>query len=191
MHECINGHKIITRPGSILQGSGCSICAGNQRKTSANIRQELIDNNSSFLLIEEYINSSTPIKFQCQKCNNISKIVPYRLKDNYTCKNCISINPKLRPTKLYYVGFNFGDKTYYKIGISQTSIKEMFKKEKNISDVKLLYFVEYPNRLLAELEEAIIIEKFKTDISHDRPLKYDGNSEVFNIDILQKDKAAS
>ena len=34
LHECINGHRVLRTPASVLGGNGCSICAGRKKYTT-------------------------------------------------------------------------------------------------------------------------------------------------------------
>mgnify|MGYP005988811355 CR=1 FL=1 len=84
---------------------------------------------------------------------------------------------------LYYFKFIFKNKTYFKVGITSTSLKKRYGKEhEKINEI--LYCKKIDACIKTEKK---ILNEFKDDLF---PLKYfnSGYSEVFDKDVLQLDK---
>ena len=65
-HKCKNGHIYEQRPSSHLQGKGCTVCRGKQIKTAQEY-YNLCKINFYDVPIDNYKNSSTEMKFKCNK----------------------------------------------------------------------------------------------------------------------------
>lgn len=67
LHKCkLDGYEWKARPYAILGGNGCPKCAGNNKKTTEEYKQELAKINPNIKVLGEYINSSTPILHKCK-----------------------------------------------------------------------------------------------------------------------------
>ena len=85
---------------------------------------------------------------------------------------------------LYYVSVNNGEA--YKIGITNRTIKERFRKD--YGKIKVLGTVEYLSGKDAREKETEILRKYFKFKYTGPDLLHTGNSELFNIDILKLDK---
>lgn len=90
------------------------------------------------------------------------------------------------PTILYYIKIIKDTNIFYKIGITTKSVKHRFSNEKNISIV-ILKEKLFNSRQEARNEESLILKTFKKYRGNLQVLDYGGNSEVFNIDVLNLD----
>ena len=74
----------------ILNDGGCPVCAVNKTKfTNEHIDNFISKNNRQFKRIEDYVNSRTPILFECNICKNIWKAnTGPILNKSYGCPKC-------------------------------------------------------------------------------------------------------
>lgn len=91
-HRCrIDGHIWNVAPYVILRGDGCPKCAGNAKKTTQEYIDELSIINSDIEVLEEYINSTTPIAHRCKIDGNIWNISPANVLNGRGCPICKAI----------------------------------------------------------------------------------------------------
>lgn len=89
LHRClIDGYEWMPRPGNVLSGKGCPICAGNIRLTNSEYVERLMAVNSNILPIEEYVTAKTPILHRCLIDNYIWRLLPESALQGYGCPKC-------------------------------------------------------------------------------------------------------
>ena len=64
--ECSEGHRWSTPPANILQGTWCPRCGGTQKLTLKMLQKTATDRGGK-CLSEEYVNSKTPMVWQCSE----------------------------------------------------------------------------------------------------------------------------
>lgn len=85
------GHEWSASPNSLLQGSGCPICARNTRKTTQQFIEEMKKRNPNISILGEYINAHTKIHVRCNQCGRSFLSAPNSLLNGHGCKECNSI----------------------------------------------------------------------------------------------------
>jgi len=82
------GREWSTTPDNLLQGYGCSKCAGIQKKSHKEFVEEMKQINSSIEILGEYRNNRTNIEVKCLKCGNIWQPLPSNLLKGTGCRKC-------------------------------------------------------------------------------------------------------
>lgn len=75
-------------PSSLLRGSGCPSCAGNQKKTHKQFVEQLQKVDPSIKVLGKYINTDTKIEVKCIKCGKTWFSTPNNLLDGHGCGRC-------------------------------------------------------------------------------------------------------
>lgn len=181
LHICVNGHKTKIRPSNILSGAtkGCSICSNRFTRTTEEYVSQI-----PFKVLEEYDKSSTPILHECEK-GHIWKAMPDNILRGTGCPSCATygFNPD-KPATLYYIKFYKNDKTYYKIGITNRTIRNRLSKDKDLDIIVLYEHVFKEGREAESLEQAILNEFNHLRLKDISVLNSGGNTELFDSDIL-------
>lgn len=74
-HKC--GYTWKTNPQTLYKGHGCPLCGGNVKKNTTTIKKEIFELvGDEYELLDEYINTNTPILFKHNICGNIFKMSP-------------------------------------------------------------------------------------------------------------------
>lgn len=107
--ECPKGHIMEnTRPSDFKIGNRCIICAGKSLENSKKEFLELLL-KEGYQVIDEYINSLTPIYLQCNK-KHIIKIRPSDFKNGIRCSACSGHNTEYAKMNFYNIAINEGYK---------------------------------------------------------------------------------
>ena len=89
LHKCkIDGCEWEARPYAILRGDRCPKCTGNKKRTTEEYKQELANINPDVEVIEEYINSTTPILHKCKIDGHIWCAAPNNMLNGRGCPVC-------------------------------------------------------------------------------------------------------
>ncbi len=104
----------------------------------------------------------------------------------------IVFNPSHRPVAgkqlLYYIALQHGGKRYYKIGITQHSLKKRYSREYHSVQIEPVLMLEMSRRSAATIERAIKLGFFKDRVNNRSILAKDGGyTEVYGRDILEID----
>lgn len=96
MHHCLK-HDIFWKisPSNALQGKGCSNCRSEKirkkfLKTNEQYKKELAERNPNLEVLEDYIDSNTPILHRCIKHDVKWKVVPCNAIRGCGCYKCKS-----------------------------------------------------------------------------------------------------
>lgn len=84
----ICNHEWTATPSHLLEGKGCPKCAGKILKTNEEFRKELLIKNIPITPKENYINSRTQIKVQCNICGYEWCSRPANILTGYCCPQC-------------------------------------------------------------------------------------------------------
>lgn len=115
------GHEWPVRPGNLLSGKGCPVCAikkntARQTKSQEVFLAELEKNNPTVDAMEPYQTSTTKMAFRCRKCQYEWPARPYNVLKGHGCPVCggsmrkdndtflaqlAKINPLLEPLEPY------------------------------------------------------------------------------------------
>lgn len=184
-HECINGHIVSIKPNAVLDSkNGCSICAGRYKRNTEEYKELL--KNKPLICLEDYKGNGIPIKHQCLKCDHVWKIRPSNITNmNQGCPECSTTGFKINKSGIfYYIKISSETETYYKVGITNNSIKQRFvaEKDKHIEILAEVYFDKGQDAY--NLEQQILKEFDGERVNGNKFLKQ-GNTELFLRDILQ------
>lgn len=182
-------HEFIQDKRDHLKGRGCPKCANVVRYTTEQwiIKAQEKHGNSLYdYSLVSYINNITKVKITCNKCTNTFKIRPNDHLQGSGCSNCRSTGfNKHAPAILYYLSINNGEA--YKIGITNRTVKARFKKE-DYSKIQVISEEKFDLGKDALEKEQNILQKYKEYKYTGNDLLKSGNTELFNIDILKKEK---
>ena len=188
------GHKWDARAQALTNGNGCPKCAailiGNKnRKTHAKFMNDFYKIHDDIEVLEQYIDSKTPIMCKCKQCNHEWKIRPNNLLNGQGCPMCTVTSLKTQDKFIEEMKIKHSEievlGTYTN---STTRVKCRCKKCENI-------FNPFPNKILAShtngcpscaIKEAAI-NKTKT---HDEFVE-DAFKKNQNIKILGKYNGAT
>lgn len=88
-HKClIDSYEWYPIPNNLLRGAKCPRCSRVERYTTEEFKSRLKLINSDVEILEEYINSSTPIKAKCLIDEYIWSVRPGDLLSGYGCPKC-------------------------------------------------------------------------------------------------------
>lgn len=74
-HIC--GYEWKTNPEPLYKGHGCPKCSGNIKKDTCVIKKEIFDIvGDEYELLDEYVNTNTPVLFKHNACGNTFKMSP-------------------------------------------------------------------------------------------------------------------
>lgn len=96
LHKCnIDGYKWLSTPANILFGYGCPECSRRRlsdrfSKTHEQYVRELSVTNPNIEVLEEYVNSKTPILHKCKIDGNEWKAAPGNILFGQGCPKCQS-----------------------------------------------------------------------------------------------------
>ena len=182
LHECIEGHIFKARPSNVLSGMGCPICSNRFTRTS-----KQYSNQISFKILEDYIDTRTPILHQCTN-NHIWKAPPSNILRGTGCPSCSQSGfNNNKPAILYYIKITKNDYTYYKIGITNRTVKDRFINDSDKIIISLRE-IHYEIGQQAKEEEKRLLKKYKSHRQYIPDfLKSGGNTELFKFDVLGLD----
>jgi len=184
-HRCkVCQYKWLVAPYSILRGNGCPKCAGNAAKTTEEYKEEIKD--FPLEVLGTYKNNHTKILHRCGVCHYEWKIKPSHVLKGHGCPHCASygFNPN-KPATLYYLSVHHG--MAYKIGITNRTVEERFS-NKDFENITILEEWYFEDGKEAQQKERDILEEFKWARFTGDNLLESGNTELFMVDILNKDK---
>lgn len=193
----------------ILGAKACMALIPNRTYTSINQRASLLRLNTTYHInpkwsnkqyqeklaeleinadnVEEYINANTPILHQCMEGHQWKATPSHILRDT-GCPYCSKYGFKRgAPAILYYIKIVHENLCYYKIGVTNRTVEERFILDKD-KIIQVLYIKQFLTGKEAENEERKILKNFQS-LRQNIPgfLKSTGNTELFEIDILNYD----
>lgn len=84
--RCGNTKKVY--PSILINGHGCKICAGLEKKTTDSFKKELKTVNRDIEILSEYKGSKEEIRAKCKKCNYAWNTNPSKLLIGCGCPKC-------------------------------------------------------------------------------------------------------
>lgn len=185
-------------PDTHLGGKGCGACAiekvaEDQRsdlKTFAAKCFSLFGDAYDFSE-SEYIAAKEKIRMKCKFCGSEIVNTPDNITSRvYSC-DCVSskgpggFKPYL-PGILYYLRVEHLGYTAYKIGITNRSVEYRYLKS-DLDKITVIKEWSFPNGADARLAETKILQDFAVYNLKGVRLLRDGNSELFDRDVLELD----
>lgn len=85
----IDGYEWETTPNKLVNAKhGCPKCGKSLPLTPEIFVEQMKEINPNIIILENYINSDTPISVKCKTCGYEWKSRPYHLKEGKGCKKC-------------------------------------------------------------------------------------------------------
>lgn len=169
-----------------LQGQGCPECRPNKKYAQDTFIARCKSKHGSLYNYSKVVfkNLRANIDIICTHCNGTFSQRAKNHLDGAGCPVCMNHSfDYTKPTILYYVKLNDGQA--YKLGITNNSVKRRFSAD---SSVKITIIKEWT---YATGREAYKVEQqlLKEHSSHKSNLilLHNGNTELFNTDILNLD----
>lgn len=181
-------YKWACTPSSFLK-NGCPKCANTLPLNLEIIQNRLDSTNRDITVSGEYRNNLLNIDCRCNICGGCWKCTTGNLLAGRSCMDC---HPAIgggfdysKPGSLYYLRICDKDQIYWKIGITNRSVKERFKGDLN--KITILYFHTFDLGSQAALCEKNILNMFKAYKAENVSILKSGNTELFTKDVLQMD----
>lgn len=192
----ICNHKWKTAWSGIRSGNGCYKCSGSYPLNILEVKKRMSDINKNIEILSiEYNGAKEPLHCKCKECGNEWFPRWYNLQNGTNCPPCsfskstggyseksIERNKILYTNKKAYVYilkcYGHGE-TFYKIGITTTSVKRRFGSKQLPYDYIVIKTIE------TNLYDGFYLEKFLHDenkANKYRPEKhFGGHTECFSI----------
>jgi ribosomal protein L44E len=193
---CQNEHKFKVTPNSLLSGSWCPVCAQKKRADILKKSQEQFIKEAEGIHGKDrydysrvnYINNHTHVEIECLQCKKFFKQTPLMHLQGQGCPYCAEYGfDKSKPAILYYLKVTYQDKTYYKIGITNRTIRERFSVE-DLQKIEVLKTWKYKKGEDAYKREQEILNKFdEFRYKGNEQILESGNTELFIKDVLGLD----
>jgi predicted nucleic acid-binding Zn ribbon protein len=192
MVKCDNGHIFRTnRHNFVNGGKGCAKCANNL-PLSLDEKNTKLEKNG-WRLLEDVPSVNAIGKLECTKCGGKKEANVSRYMKTYVlCRRCEpcdwerGFSPKL-PAILYYLRISNGDQILYKLGITNRTVKDRFKKSE-LDNIEVLRELKFETGQQAhELEQYYLNLFSEYRYKGDPILKSGGNTEILTTDILGLD----
>jgi transcription initiation factor IIE alpha subunit len=181
---CPDGHHHSISYLAFKHGKRCAWCSGHVvDKKQVNATFEL----HGYKTISEYVNAGSKIKYVCPEGHEGAM----RWQSFYQGCRCSTCAPggyaNGLPGRLYYLKFCFKNNFYYKIGITNKTIKKRFRSER--TPYIILMDLYYDDGKIPQSKEQVILRKYKEYKYKGKAFLRDGNTELFTKDILGLDSS--
>ena len=160
--------------------------ASNRKKTPEEYEMEIMEKDLPLMPLESYVTAHTPIFHECFKGHKW-KATPTRILGGKGCPICASYGFNIEtPATLYYIHISKNNLQYYKIGVTNNSLKKRFGSD--IHHIRIIQETLYDVGSEALAEEQRILKEF-SEFRQNIPelLVSGGNTELFEFDILGLD----
>lgn len=179
---CKEHGEFLQKPITHMSGINCPKCRG-YRKTINDIQKKM-NKNYTILTHSCIYTDADKLNVNCIYHGNFTTTVR-KLHLGKGCNKCAVRGFKTHlPGTLYYLSIDNG--TAYKIGITNKSINERFHKQ-DIKRMKVIKTWYYENGKDCLEEEQRILKEFKHNAYKGYILLPNGNTELFNKDVLLLD----
>lgn len=181
-HSCPAGHVWVGRPDRVLAKHGCNKCSTNTFKTHKQYEYELFENEIDANPIEQYSGANTPILHECIN-GHIWKVSPSALLNRKRgCPSCSTSGfNESKSARLYLISFEYDNKVFYKVGITNRTVQERYSEE-SWEDLKISIVWEalYTLGRDAKEEEKKLLNTYSMFKVNTGVLK-SGNTETLSI----------
>lgn len=162
----------------------CPVCNGGMFRPVHEVQSRLYEGNLTLLTNGPFYKGTEIIQYSCPIHGVMEKPLTKVYTRNY-CGKCRKQGFKVHePGYLYYLSINNGQA--YKIGVTNRSVHKRYT-AKDRSNITVLREWYYENGQECLDKETEILNQFKTSKYTGEPLLNNGNTELFNVDILQLD----
>lgn len=180
-------------------GSGCTACwvlrKGYARLSNTDMfitKASLVHKNKYDYSLVDYTKARKKVIIICSKHGEFEQSSHHHLS-GHGCMKCshelTDISKRMssdKPHTLYYIKLTNGARSYYKIGVTSKTIAVRFDAEKD-------WYIEVIESKLFEVggdafkAERDFLRKYSWYLTKDKPLHRKGNTEVFDLDVLNLD----
>lgn len=181
--RCDSGHIHQMTATQIMRGDDCGICYGRYLSTEQ-VRKALAE--EEYILLSEYKSAHAPLKYQCP-IGHIHTTKWASWQSGNRCRICCNRGFDYnKPGTLYYLRFEYGGEYYYKIGITNKTVEDRYRKEP--TPYRIIKTVHYSDGKECYKAEQLVLKQHKEYLHKNITILRDGNSELFNKDVLNLDK---
>ena len=167
--------------------NGCARCSKKETYTTDQFKEYLEKAEKKIELLSEYKGAHVKVSCLCQICNTKWSVTPGNLKDGTGCPSCArtGFDPS-KPGYLYYLRIKEKDETYWKVGITNLTLKRRFRPQdrEKITVLNTIYFEDGATAYQCEQNILRLYKEYKA--YNVTPLRA-GNTELFLKDVLQMD----
>jgi hypothetical protein len=185
-YRCPSGHLGLISWSSFRQGVRCAECVSVNfgiKTVKAAFEAE------GYKMLSPYISSAERIRYECPLGHQRSTTWR-RFRKGNRCLVCAKRGfDSEKPGKLYYVRFDFGEFSLWKIGITNRTVKGRFRYEP--TPYAVLNVRRFPLGADARAEESRILSKYLGDRYKGPHVLLSGNTECFTRDVLGLDTQAN
>jgi hypothetical protein len=181
------GYSWESLPYNLIK-NGCPCCALDTWLTMEVVQERLIQKGKTITVSGEYESYRSKVACSCNVCGlNWKAKIPTLLCTPTGCPTCAKtgFDPN-KPGYLYYLRVSDSNQTYWKIGITNLSVKKRFRKSDR-EKITILYCHKFENGLDAYSAEQNILSMFKAYKAENVSILKSGNTELFTKDVLQMD----
>lgn len=169
-----------------LMSKGCQVCGGSNKLTTEEFIQkarEVHGNKYDYSKVN-YYNNNTKIIIICPEHGEFKQTPGSHLNNN-GCNSCAEygFNPQ-KPAILYYLKINGGQA--YKIGITNRTVEDRFSTY-DLGKIEIVTTFKYENGSDCYADEQEFLSLYKEFKYKGEPLLKNGNTELFNKDVLELD----
>lgn len=181
----IHGDFIQT-PTTHLRGCGCNKCSNNIRTPQEFItKAREVHGDKYDYSLTNFVDSRERVTITCKEHGEFQQ----KAGDHLIGKGCpgcaISGYDQTKPGILYYLKVNDG--LAYKIGITNKSVQKRYSKEE-LSRIEVIQSWKFEDGSVAYEREQNIKKVYAHARYKGEDLLKDGNTELFNYDVLKLDK---
>jgi len=175
-----------------LEGRGCKICAQEESRLSQEVVfSQFREMNGDKCSYENsiYIKGDENIKIFCNSCKESFYRTPDAHKKGSLCYKCYPQKGGFDKSKkgiLYYIRIDINNEIYYKIGITNLSVKKRFS-EYERQFMTVIKIEEFELGMDAYNKEQSILKKYKQFRYKGDNILESGNTELFIYDVLRLD----
>jgi len=163
----------------------------SKTKTHAQYIKDLVNKQILYTPEQEYISSHSKILHKCTKGHTFMA-TPDKILQGRGCPQCTKygFNTKI-PSILYYIKITKGCNIYYKIGVTNKSVKSRFDAEPSSTKITSILEIQFQTGAEAKEKEQEILKNYSNyRVTIPGFLVSNGNTELFSIDILGVDNNA-
>ena len=126
--------------------------------------------------------------WKCPEGHEWKATLANRTKGETGCPSCAlwGFDPT-KPGTLYYIRVETSGEPLYKIGITNHTVQERFN-SRDVDKITLIKTWEYPFGFEARERETEVLRDFKDQLYDGSDVLTDGNSEIFEMDVLGLDE---
>jgi len=180
----------------LMQRGNCPKCSKKHRRTEKEFIEDAKKlHNSLYSYVNcNYVNMNTKINIVCKKHGIFTQTPASHINSKNGCPLCAEEKKGYsidKPGRLYYLKVTRNNHTFYKIGITNNTVKRRYDSETKVK-YEVIYEEYYKNGEIPLIIEQQIKNTYQIQIVYKTIKVFDrtGNTEVFYTDVLNLDKGA-